>query len=47
MVKRFLRSGRTGFYVSVSREGEVGAGDAVTVLRPRAIAVYRPALIRS
>jgi MOSC domain-containing protein YiiM len=31
MVKRFLRSGRTGFYVSVLREGEVGAGDAITL----------------
>jgi MOSC domain-containing protein YiiM len=31
MVKRFLRSGRTGFYLSVSREGEVGAGDSVTL----------------
>ena len=28
ILKRFLRSGRTGFYFSVSREGEVGAGDA-------------------
>jgi MOSC domain-containing protein YiiM len=27
MVKRFLASGRTGFYFSVYREGEVGAGD--------------------
>ena len=27
MVKRFLASGRTGFYVAVTREGEVGAGD--------------------
>ncbi len=27
LVKRFLRSGRTGFYFSVSREGEIGAGD--------------------
>jgi MOSC domain-containing protein YiiM len=27
MVKRFLASGRSGFYVSVTREGEVGAGD--------------------
>ena len=27
MVKRFLASGRTGFYVAVVREGEVGAGD--------------------
>ena len=32
MVKRFLASGRTGFYVAVSREGEVGAGDEITVL---------------
>jgi len=32
MVKRFLASGRTGFYFSVSREGEVGAGDEVTLI---------------
>jgi MOSC domain-containing protein YiiM len=31
MVKRFLTSGRTGFYLAVTREGEVGAGDE---LRP-------------
>jgi MOSC domain-containing protein YiiM len=30
MVKRFLASGRTGFYFAVSREGEVGAGDEIT-----------------
>jgi MOSC domain-containing protein YiiM len=30
MVKRFLASGRTGFYLAVSREGDVGAGDAIT-----------------
>jgi MOSC domain-containing protein YiiM len=29
MVKRFLRSGRTGFYVKVVREGQVAAGDAI------------------
>ncbi len=29
MVKRFLQSGRTGFYVAVLQEGEVGAGDAI------------------
>ena len=41
MVKRFLASGRTGYYFSVAREGEVGAGDEmVRVSRdPRAIAV--------
>jgi MOSC domain-containing protein YiiM len=29
MVKRFLASGRTGFYASVRREGELAAGDAI------------------
>lgn len=29
IVKRFLASGRTGFYLSVLREGEIGAGDAI------------------
>ena len=33
MVKRFLASQRTGFYVAVTREGEVGAGDEINVLR--------------
>jgi MOSC domain-containing protein YiiM len=32
MVKRFLRSRRTGFYLSVAREGEIAAGDALHVL---------------
>jgi MOSC domain-containing protein YiiM len=29
MIKRFLHSGRTGFYFSVVKEGEVGSGDAI------------------
>ena len=29
MVKRFLRSGRTGFYLSVLREGEVARGNPI------------------
>lgn len=29
MVKRFLASGRTGFYLAVTREGEVGPGDQI------------------
>ena len=29
MVKRFLRSGRTGFYLAVIQEGEIAAGDAI------------------
>jgi len=41
MVKRFLASGRTGFYVAVVREGEVGAGDEMKVMarEPNAVAV--------
>ena len=31
MVKRFLASGRTGFYFAVMREGQVGAGDEIKV----------------
>lgn len=29
MVKRFLSSGRSGFYLSVAREGELAAGDSM------------------
>jgi MOSC domain-containing protein YiiM len=32
MVKRFLVSGRTGFYLAVTREGEVGADDEIKLL---------------
>jgi MOSC domain-containing protein YiiM len=32
MVKRFLRSRRTGFYCAVLREGEIGAGDMIHFL---------------
>lgn len=32
ILKRFLASGRTGFYFSVEREGEVAAGDDVELL---------------
>jgi len=32
MLKRFLQSGRTGFYLRVSQEGEVDAGDATTLV---------------
>lgn len=39
MVKRFLLSGRTGFYVAVRREGEVGAGDEIEVIARDANAV--------
>jgi len=41
MVKRFLASGRTGFYVAVQRAGDVGAGDEVKVMArdPNAVPV--------
>jgi MOSC domain-containing protein YiiM len=29
IVKRFMKSGRTGFYLAVLKEGDIGAGDAV------------------
>ena len=32
IIKRFLASGRSGFYLAVEREGEVGAGDRITPL---------------
>ena len=41
MVKRFLASGRTGFYLAVTREGEVGAGDPMNAIArdPNAVRV--------
>jgi MOSC domain-containing protein YiiM len=32
MVKRFLRSGRTGFYLAVIQEGDIGAGDSLDLV---------------
>ncbi|MFZ1910297.1 MAG: MOSC domain-containing protein [Burkholderiales bacterium] len=32
MVKRFLRSGRTGFYLAVVQEGDIGAGDSLDLV---------------
>jgi MOSC domain-containing protein YiiM len=39
MVKRFLKSGRSGFYLSVSREGELSAGDPIALTPSRAPAI--------
>ena len=36
IIKRFLMSERTGFYLSVLKEGEVGAGDEVELLKKNA-----------
>ena len=32
MVRKFLTSGRSGFYLAVTREGNVGAGDEIRVI---------------
>ena len=32
MVGQFLHAGRSGFYLAVTREGEVGSGDEITML---------------
>lgn len=32
IIKRFLQSGRTGFYLSVQTEGDVGAGDELELI---------------
>ena len=32
IIKRFLASGRTGFYLAVRQEGEVGAGDSIELI---------------
>jgi MOSC domain-containing protein YiiM len=32
MVKRFLRSGRAGFYLAVVQEGDIGAGDSLNLV---------------
>jgi len=39
MVKKFLASGRGGFYLAVTREGEVGAGDEIKAISRDANAV--------
>ena len=36
MVRRFFVSGRTGFYLAVTREGEVGTGDDMRVIHREA-----------
>jgi MOSC domain-containing protein YiiM len=39
MVKRFLASGRTGFYLAVRREGDVGADDEITLLEREPVSI--------
>jgi MOSC domain-containing protein YiiM len=33
MVRRFQASGRCGFYLSVVKEGDLGAGDRIQLIR--------------
>lgn len=46
MVKQFWESGRSGFYLAVTREGEVGAGDAVIRLSHLAESISVAAIFR-
>lgn len=46
MVKRFLASGRTGFYLAVTREGEVEAGDRIEMIARDPTAVPVPEITR-
>ena len=46
IVKRFLKSGRPGFYFSVIHEGEVGAGDALELVYREAAGVTVADILR-
>jgi MOSC domain-containing protein YiiM len=45
MVKRFLASSRTGFYLAVTREGQVGAGDEIELVERERRSVPVPAIV--
>lgn len=46
MVKRFLASGRSGFYFAVAVEGDLAAGDAIEIIERHPAAVTIPELLR-
>jgi MOSC domain-containing protein YiiM len=46
MVKRFFDSRRTGFYLSVAVEGDLGAADAIEIVERHPAAVSIPELLR-
>jgi MOSC domain-containing protein YiiM len=46
MVKRFLDSRRTGFYLSVAVEGDLGAADTIEIVERHPAAVSIPELLR-
>ncbi len=45
MVKRFLHSGRTGWYLAVEREGEITAGDAIEITHRAGNGVTVPQMV--
>jgi MOSC domain-containing protein YiiM len=44
MVKGFLQSGRTGFYLAIVTEGEVKAGDSIELLEEMSTTFRSPTL---
>ena len=46
MIKWFLASGRTGFYLAVTREGEVGSGDEMIPLTRESESIPVSAILR-
>jgi MOSC domain-containing protein YiiM len=46
MVKRFHRSGRTGFYLAVLREGLISAGDRIDVLSAEGLSITVADIVR-
>jgi MOSC domain-containing protein YiiM len=46
MVTRFLASRRTGFYLSIAAEGDLGAGDTIEILERHPAAIGIPELLR-
>ena len=46
MVKRFLASRRTGFYLAVASEGDLAAGDTIEILERHPSAISMPELLR-
>ena len=46
MLRRFQKSGRSGFYFAVQAEGDVAAGDAIEILERHPAAVSIAELLR-
>lgn len=46
LVKRFLESRRSGFYLEVAAEGDVGAGDPISIIERHPAAISIPEILR-